>query len=109
MSPDKKMKEPPVYALSKPSRCYSCDRKLLENELVQLKDSEHEREVLCSNCAGLEHFTILPKGDAGLTRLCKKYSQSYYVVLKWSEIWKCYERQGLLVEKSALQKAKDES
>lgn len=109
MSPEKKKQEALVYALSKASRCYACDRKLLENEIVKLKEAEQEKEVLCSSCAGLDSYALLPKGDAVLTRLCKKYSKSYFVVLKWSEIWKCYERQGLLVEKSALEKAKNES
>jgi hypothetical protein len=50
----------------------------------------------------------LPSGDAVLTRRARKYSTLAAVVLKWSRARKRYERQGLLVEEQALQRAEAE-
>src|SRR5262249_40586915 len=47
-------------------------------------------------------------GDAALTRRAKKHSTLSAVVLKWSRPRKRYERQGLLIEESALEKAEEE-
>ncbi len=43
-----------------------------------------------------------------LTRRAKQYSQKYTVVVKFSRSRKRYERQGLLVNASALQQAENE-
>lgn len=98
-----------VFALSRPSRCYGCDKKLLADEIVKLKASGDETEVLCFSCAGLGDHALVPKGNAKITRLAKKYSKVHYAVVKWSELWKCYERVGVLAEKSALEQARKES
>jgi len=98
-----------VFALSRPSRCYACDKKLLVDEIVRLKESGDEAEVLCCTCAGLDAFALVPKGNAKITRLAKKYSQVHYAVVKWSELWKCYERIGILAEKPALEQARKEA
>ncbi len=107
---EKTSEKAPLYALSRPSRCYGCDRRLLEDEIVKLEGSaidQEVREVFCMKCSGLEsEFQLLKKGDARLTRLAKKHSKITFIVLKWSDTWKCYERQGLFVEKSALDAAK---
>jgi hypothetical protein len=47
-------------------------------------------------------------GDAALTRRAGKHSKLSAVVLKWSRARKRYERQGLLVEETVLQRAEDE-
>jgi hypothetical protein len=94
-----------VYALNKPSRCYGCDLKLPADEIVKLEKGNDEREVLCVACAGLTDFELIKPGNAQLTRKASKLSSVRYVVMKWSELWKCYERAGVLVEKEALQKA----
>ena len=59
-------------------------------------------------CAELDHLVYLPRGDAALTRRSKKYSSLYAVVLEWSRARKRYERQGLLVEEDALERAEKE-
>ena len=51
---------------------------------------------------------FLPSGDAALTRRAKKHSKLHAVVLKWSRARKRYERQGLLVEEPALDRAEAE-
>ena len=104
-----KQKEDIVYALSKASRCYGCDKRLLENEIVKLKHKENESEVLCVDCAGLGGLELLRSGNATITRLAKKYSKSRYIVMKWSELWKAYERQGLLLERQAIEQARKEA
>ena len=63
---------------------------------------------MCLSCADLDHLVFLPSGDAALTRRAVKYSTLSAVVLKWSRARKCYERQGLLVEPQALDRAEGE-
>jgi hypothetical protein len=106
-SPEKK--DPLVYALARPSRCYGCDRKLVENDIIQIAPKNDEREVFCLACVGLAHLAVLSGGNAAVTRLAKKYSSLRFVIVKWSDTWKCYERQGLLVEKQALERAQKEA
>lgn len=98
-----------VYALSRPSRCYGCDVKLLTGRIVKLRKTADEDEVLCAKCADLTGLVFLKVGNAQATRLAKKYSKSSYVVVKWSDLWKCYERQGILVEGAALERVEKET
>lgn len=109
MPAEDKKKDPVVYALSRPSRCYGCDNRLLENDIVKLDNQNDERQVSCRDCAGLSELAVLPVGNAAVTRLAKKYSGRRFVIVKWSDTWKCYERQGLLVEKQALERAQKEA
>lgn len=102
-------KDPVVYQLNKASRCYNCDARLEKNALACLQEGKDETEVLCGKCADLDGLEVLPGGNAKVTRLAKKYSKARYVVLKWSELWKCYERQGLLLEPEAIKKAREEA
>ncbi len=60
---------------------------------------------LCLTCADLDHLVLLPAGDAALTRRAKKASGLSAVVVRWSRSRKRYERQGVLVEEPALEKA----
>jgi hypothetical protein len=64
-----------------------------------------EKGALCLPCADLDHLVFLPSGDAALTRRSAKYSTLAAFVLKWSRARKRYERQGLLVEETTLQRA----
>lgn len=63
---------------------------------------------LCLNCAGFWDLVFLESGNTALTRRAKKYSDKVVIVVKFSRTRKRYERQGLLVTETALQKAKDE-
>jgi hypothetical protein len=63
---------------------------------------------LCMTCADMDHLVFLPSGNAALTRRSKKASRLSAVVLRWSKSRKRYERQGLLVEESALAQAEQE-
>ena len=69
---------------------------------------DREKGALCLACAELDHLEFLVTGDTTLTRRAKKHSQLSAVVLKWSRLRKQYERQGLLVEESAIDQAESE-
>lgn len=99
----KRTRDPVVYALSRPSRCHNCDARLSVNDIVKLQNKEDDREVLCRQCSGLADYTFVAKGNAALTRDATKLSPTRFVVMKWSELWKCYEREGILVETKALE------
>lgn len=105
---DGKKFAPVVYALNKAARCYGCDIKLETDSIVKLEQGKEEQEVLCSNCSGLKDFVLLQAGNAELTRAVKKQSPNTFVVMKWSELWKCYERKGLYVERNVLETAKEQ-
>jgi hypothetical protein len=60
------------------------------------------------SCADLDKLEFLPSGDAALTRRARKYSVLQAVVVEWSRSRKRYERQGVLVEASALETAEAE-
>src|SRR5882724_4484140 len=62
---------------------------------------------LCLACAELDHLVFLGAGDAALTRRAKAASNLWAVVIRFSRSRKRYERQGLLVEEQALQKARE--
>ena len=66
-----------------------------------------ERSI-CLNCAGFGNLVFLPSGDPSLTRTAKKQSKVCLIVVRFSRTRKRYERQGLLVEEEALQKAEKE-
>ncbi len=62
----------------------------------------------CLECADLDHLVFLPRGDTALTRRASKHSRLKAVVLQWARARKRYERQGILVEEEALERAEQE-
>jgi hypothetical protein len=60
---------------------------------------------LCMTCAELDHLVFLAAGDAALTRRAKRASGLSAVVVRFSRARRRYERQGVLVEESALEHA----
>ncbi len=87
------------------STCGECSEELSRGAWITL---QRDKGALCLTCADLDHLTFLPTGDAALTRRARKHSALSAVVLKFSRARKRYERQGLLVEESALQQAETE-
>jgi hypothetical protein len=87
------------------STCGECGEELSRGDWITL---EEKKGALCLTCADLDHLAFLPTGDAALTRRARKHSLLSAVVLKFSRARKRYERQGLLVEESALQQAETE-
>jgi hypothetical protein len=81
-----------------------CDECAVEMEVGSFLIKEAER-ALCLNCADLGHLEFLPRGDTALTRRSRKYSALSAVVVKFSRARKRCERQGVLVEREALERA----
>ncbi len=81
--------------------CASCGG---SGDLMFLEDAG----PLCLDCADLGHLVFLPSGDAALTRRAKRASRLSAVVVRWSRARKRYERQGILVEAEALERAENE-
>jgi hypothetical protein len=82
--------------------CAECNAALGRSAWICLVET---KGALCLSCADLDHLEFLPTGDAALTSRAKRGSGLWAVVLKWSASRKRYERQGLLVEFSALDAA----
>jgi len=93
-----------VFITNQDSTCDECGEQLGHHAWITLA----EGKAFCLSCADLDHLVFLPSGDAALTRRAGKYSTLSAVVLKWSRARKRYERQGLLVEEAALQRAEEE-
>ena len=94
-----------VFISLRNSTCGDCGEELGSKAWITLNK---EKGALCLSCADLDHLVFLPSGDAALTIRSKKYSTLSAVVLKWSKARKRYERQGLLVEDGALERAEQE-
>lgn len=63
---------------------------------------------LCMSCADLAHLVFLPSGDAALTRRARKHSRLSGVLVRFSRARKRWERQGVLVEEAAIERAEAE-
>ena len=85
--------------------CDECGEDLGRSAWITLAG---EKGALCLSCADLDHLLFLPAGNAALTRRSRKYSNLSAVVLRWATRRKRYERQGLLVEAEALERAEAE-
>ena len=94
-----------VLIASRETTCDECGRKLGRHAWIVLQG---EKGALCLSCADLDHLVFLPPGDAALTRRARKHSRLSAVVLKWSRSRGRCERQGLLVENEALERAERE-
>ncbi|MCI0618621.1 DUF2293 domain-containing protein [bacterium] len=101
----KKSDDLKVFISHRESVCGECQEDLGSKAWITL---DRIKGALCLACADLDHLIFLPAGDMALTVRSEKYSKLSAVVLKWSRARKRYERQGLLVENEALQKAEQE-
>ena len=99
--PSSEAKDLVVFDLLRESKCADCGKPLLGGDFLFM---EGERP-LCRTCAGLDHLVHLPRGDTALTRRARKHSALSAVVVRFSRARKRYERQGVLVEESALERA----
>ena len=93
-----------VFWARRQGTCDECQEQLAPGSLIRLTGEA----ALCLNCADLDHLVFLPRGDAALTRRAAKHSGLSAVVVRWSPARKRYERQGLLVEEEALERAEAE-
>jgi hypothetical protein len=94
-----------VFISSRDSTCDECGEELGTHAWITLRK---DKGALCLSCADMDHLVFLPSGDTALTRRARKNSRLSAVVLKWSRARKRYERQGLLVEDEALERAEEQ-
>lgn len=94
-----------VFITTGEASCSECGEDLGRKAWITLVE---DKGALCLACADLDHLLFLPAGDAALTRRSRKHSTLCAVVLRWSRARKRYERQGLLVEAEALERAEEE-
>ncbi len=94
-----------VFISHRDSKCDDCGEELGRKAWITL---EENKGALCLACADLDELVFLASGDAALTRRARKHSVLSAVVLKFSKARGRYERQGLLVEESALDEAEAE-
>jgi hypothetical protein len=94
-----------VFSVSRDTACAECGRELFRGSMIMLNK---ERNPLCLTCADLDHLEYLSRRNATLTRRASKHSRLRAVVVKWSTTRKRYERQGVLVDPEAVQKAEAE-
>ncbi len=93
-----------VFEILRDSKCAECGDELGARRWLRV---ERERP-LCLSCADLAHLVFLPRGDAAVTRRASKYSTLKAVLVRFSRGRKRYERQGILVEESAVARAEQE-
>ena len=86
------------------SECAECGKELLARDFLFMEDGH----PLCLTCADLDHLAYLARGDTALTRRARKYSSLSAVVVRFSRARKRYERQGVLVEEAALDRAEEQ-
>jgi hypothetical protein len=95
---------PVVFLLLRDSQCSECGAEIAQGSLLLMEAGQ----PLCLPYAHLDDLEYLPSGDAALTRRAGKYSERTAVVVRFSRSRGRYERQGILVENSALEKAEQE-
>jgi hypothetical protein len=91
-----------VFISTRESKCDECGENLGRHAWISLRG---DKDAACLTCADLDHLVFLPSGDTALTRRSRKHSRLFAIVLKWSRARKRYERQGLLVESDAIERA----
>jgi hypothetical protein len=87
------------------SVCRRCARELPAQALVTYSG---EDDLLCLSCSDLDHLQFLAAGDRALTLRSQKHSRLWAMVLQWNRRRNRFQRLGLLVERAALVRAKQE-
>jgi hypothetical protein len=99
-----KPKEAVAFQILRDSKCSECGIDLEHGSFLFMEGEQG----LCLACAGLGEHEFLPAGDAALTRRATRYSERAVVVVRFSRSRGHYERQGILVESAALDRAEQE-
>ena len=92
---------PPELVVISPLKDWTCTTCSGTGDLLIMQDAG----PVCLRCVGMDHLVFLPAGDPGLTRRAHRASELSAVVVRFSRSRKRYERQGLLVEGTALTQA----
>jgi len=96
--------QPVVFEILRDSVCSECGAELARGSFLVME----AEQPLCLPCARLDDIEYLPAGDAALTRRAARNSERTAVVVRFSRSRGRYERQGILVEQTALEKAEQE-
>ncbi len=94
-----RLQDDAVWWTKREVKCAACRTRISKNDFLQRKG----KRSLCLACAGLAHLTFLPRGDLALTRRASKHSILHAIVVR--RVRGRLERQGMLVENEALQRA----
>jgi hypothetical protein len=95
---------PVVFEILRESQCVECGTILDEGSCLFMEADQS----LCLACASFGDLEYLAAGDTALTRRATKYSERVAIVVRFSRSRKRYERQGVLLEAAALNKAEHE-
>jgi hypothetical protein len=93
-----------VFMTRSAPKCDFCGDELGRGAWIRKVDDKAQ----CLECADLDHLVFLPRGDTALTRRSAKHSRLKAVVVQWTRARKRYERQGILIEEEALERAEEE-
>jgi hypothetical protein len=93
-----------VFSILKASVCSACGTEIPARGLLRME----KHQPVCLECADLDHLVLVPSGDSALTRRSLRHSTLSAVVVRFSRTRKRYERQGVLVEQAALERAEQE-
>lgn len=99
-----KAPQPVVFLNLRDAQCSECGAEIAQGSMLLMEADQS----LCLPCARLDSLEFLPAGDTALTRRATKYSERAAVVVRFNRARKRYERQGILVEETALEKAEQE-
>lgn len=94
----------PVFEVVRDSKCSECGAEINGGGMLMMERDQ----PLCLHCAGLGDLEFLPSGDTALTRWTTKYSARTAVVVRFSRSRGRYERQGILAEPRAIERAEQE-
>ena len=87
-------------------KCAKCHASIAKGK--EFVGETEKSEGTCFACSDFVGYTLLPPGNAALTRRSKKHSDKCGVLLTWNQRRKRYERKGQYIEASAIEKAKIE-
>jgi hypothetical protein len=93
-----------VFSIVKESKCSQCKQELWKGDLLTMRANQ----PWCMECADLDHLVYLGAAMPALTRRATKHSSLWAVVVRFSRSRGRYERQGVLVQPEALEKAEEE-
>lgn len=96
--------KPPDLVVVSAVRQWSCGECDDTGELLIMEGAQ----TLCLGCADMDHLVFLAAGDAAMTRRAKKASTLSAVVVRFNRSRKRYDRQGILVERAALEAAESQ-
>jgi hypothetical protein len=94
-----------VYIAHRGGPCAGCGDEIDAGEMVQFL----EGKLHCLACIDLDDLEFLPSGDHAVTRRATRYSSRVAIVFRYSRKPRRNERQGILVERSAIERAEAES